>query len=193
MGLTSLLQQYGYAAVFLGTLVEGESILLLGGFAAHRGYLHLTWVIAVAFSAAAISDQLYFHLSRRHGARVLARRPKLYARVQAALHLVERHGTWIVLLMRFMWGLRIALPVAMGMSEMNAKRYLILDLFAAAAWALIFSTIGFFGTHFLAQWVDDLRRHEVSIVVGLIVLAVVVLAWRWWPTAPSVSAPGQTS
>lgn len=192
MGLSSLLQQYGYAAVFLGTLVEGESILLLGGFAAHRGYLHLPWVIAVAFSAGAISDQMYFHLGRRHGARVLSRRPKLYAKVQAALHLVERHGIWIVLAMRFMWGLRIALPVAIGMSDMSARRYLILDLFAAAAWAIFFGTIGFFGTHFLAQWVDDLRRHEASIVAALIFLAVVVLARRWWPASQSVSAPGQT-
>jgi membrane protein DedA with SNARE-associated domain len=27
---------YGYLAVFLGTLLEGETILLLGGYAAHR-------------------------------------------------------------------------------------------------------------------------------------------------------------
>jgi len=182
MGLSSLLQQYGYAAVFLGTLIEGESILLLGGFAAHRGYLELPWVIATAFAAGAISDQMYFHLGRRHGARALARRPKLDAKVQAALRLIERRGTWIVLVMRFMWGLRIALPVAMGMSGMSAKRYLTLDLFAAAAWSALFGTIGYFGTHLLAQWVDDVRRHEASIVGLLILLAAIVFVRRWWPT-----------
>lgn len=30
-------------AVFLGTFIEGEIVLVLGGIAAHRGYLDLPW------------------------------------------------------------------------------------------------------------------------------------------------------
>ena len=36
MSLAALLEHYGYLAVFAGTFVEGESMLLLGGYAAHR-------------------------------------------------------------------------------------------------------------------------------------------------------------
>ncbi|WP_157994630.1 DedA family protein [Peristeroidobacter agariperforans] len=114
--LSSLLQQYGYLAVFVGSLAEGESMLLLGGFAAHRGYLELPWVIVTAFVAGVVSDQIYFQLGRRYGARILMRRPKLRAKIDVALRLVEQRGTLIVLGMRFMWGLRIALPMAIGMS-----------------------------------------------------------------------------
>ena len=39
--LSSLLQHYGYLAIFVGTFVEGESMLLLGSFAAHKGYLSM--------------------------------------------------------------------------------------------------------------------------------------------------------
>src|SRR5688572_33421924 len=39
--LTQLLDHYGYLAVLVGTVLEGETILILGGFAAHQGYLHL--------------------------------------------------------------------------------------------------------------------------------------------------------
>ena len=39
--LESLIDTYGYLTILIGTFLEGETILVLGGFAAHRGYLHL--------------------------------------------------------------------------------------------------------------------------------------------------------
>jgi membrane protein DedA with SNARE-associated domain len=185
MALSSLLQQYGYLAVFAGSLAEGESMLLLGGFAAHRGYLELPWVIATAFAAGVISDQMYFQLGRRHGAQMLMRRPKLRAKIERALRLIEQRGTLIVLGMRFMWGLRIALPMAIGMSGMNARRYFKLDLLAAALWSMLFASLGYAGTHVAAQLIEDLHRHEKHIVAGLILLASLILLRRWWLARPS--------
>ena len=39
--LSELLQQYGYIVVFVAGLFEGETILMLGAFAVHQGYLSL--------------------------------------------------------------------------------------------------------------------------------------------------------
>jgi hypothetical protein len=37
--LESFLTKYGYIAILLGTAFEGETIMIMGGFSAHRGYL----------------------------------------------------------------------------------------------------------------------------------------------------------
>jgi hypothetical protein len=37
----TLLKTYGYWAVLFDTFAEGETVLILRGFAAHRGYLAL--------------------------------------------------------------------------------------------------------------------------------------------------------
>ena len=58
---------FGYMAILIGTFLEGETILVLGGFLAHRGYLHLPWVIASAFAGTFAGDQLYFYLGRFKG------------------------------------------------------------------------------------------------------------------------------
>lgn len=179
MTLSQLLEQYGYAAVFVGTFVEGESMLLLGGYAAHRGYLELAGVIATAFIAAVAGDQIYFHLGRRYGARLLAARPRLNAKVDAAVQMVERHDTWVVLAMRFMWGLRIALPLAVGMSAMTARRFLGLDLVAAAVWSILIACIGFGAARVLTRWIADLHHHEHWIVSILLLLALSSVARRW--------------
>jgi membrane protein DedA with SNARE-associated domain len=181
MDLSHMLEQYGYLAVLLGTFVEGETMLLLGSYAAHRGYLDLAGVMLTAFVAAVAADQMFFHLGRRHGARWLAGHPRLRAKVESALARVERRSTWVVLGMRFMWGLRIALPLAAGMSRMNPIRFLILDVVAAAIWSAVFAAVGYGGTQVLTRGVADFHRHEALIVGALLVLAAGVLLWRSRP------------
>ena len=182
INLPDLLQHYGYAAVFVGTFVEGESMVMLGGYGAHRHYLRLEWVIAAAFAAALASDQLYYRLGRWQGERMLARPRRWHAHLARATRLVERHGAITVLAMRFLWGLRIALPFTIGMSGMSPRRYLALDIASAALWACTVASLGFGASRIAATLIDDLHRHEHWIVAGLVAVAVVVIVRRWWPT-----------
>lgn len=49
MDINHLISQYGYAALIVGSMAEGETITLLGGVAAHQGLLKFpSVVIAVA-------------------------------------------------------------------------------------------------------------------------------------------------
>ena len=117
MHLSELLQQYGYVAVFFAGLFEGETILMLGAFAVHQGYLSLVPLIACGAAAAFLTDQFYFHLGRRKGAELLASRPKLRAHIERVNGFVSRHPVATIFLMRFAWGLRIALPATLGMGR----------------------------------------------------------------------------
>ena len=47
--IQQFLQEFGYFALFLGTFFEGETILVLAGFLAFRGYMDLKLVMIVAF------------------------------------------------------------------------------------------------------------------------------------------------
>ena len=188
MSLATLLEHYGYVAVFVGTFAEGESMLLLGGYAAHMGYLSLPWVLAAAYVAAVASDQLYFRLGRRFGPQLLAHRPRLRSKVAIALTIVERHSTLAVLATRFLWGVRIALPVAIGMSSMRTRRYLALNLAAGALWSTVIGSIGFGSAQLLSYVIADLYRYEREIIVALVLLALVIVLLRWWPRRTKVSA-----
>jgi membrane protein DedA with SNARE-associated domain len=81
--------------------------------------------------------------------------------------------------MRFLWGLRIALPLAMGMTRMDARRFFWLNLVSAAVWAALFSFLGYSTSKLFEHLVDDLRRYELWIAAGLLTLAAIVLAFRW--------------
>jgi len=65
--LENLLQHFGYPALALGTFLEGEMSLLLAAYLALRGILQIELVMLFAFLGTYASDQLWFHLGRRHG------------------------------------------------------------------------------------------------------------------------------
>ncbi|HET9474506.1 MAG TPA: DedA family protein [Steroidobacteraceae bacterium] len=178
MDLPALLEQYGYALIFFGTLVEGESILMLGGYFAHRGYLDLGTVIITAFAGALCGDQLFFYIGRHHARGLLARFPKLRDKVNVALRRVEDHQVKVVLTMRFLWGLRIALPVALGLTNMSAKRFLWLNLISAAVWSSVFAVVGFGASRVFSALVANLHRHEKWIVAVLLLITVIALVWH---------------
>ena len=74
--LQQFLQEFGYFALFLGTFFEGETILVLAGFLAFRGYMDLKLVMIVAFLGSYAGDQLWYFLGRKHGRKLLARKPR---------------------------------------------------------------------------------------------------------------------
>ena len=76
MSLEELVANYGYAAIAIGTFLEGETILVLGGFSAHRGFLDLKWVIFCAFLGSFLGDQAAFYIGRFRGEKFLDKRPR---------------------------------------------------------------------------------------------------------------------
>jgi membrane protein DedA with SNARE-associated domain len=178
MDLPALLEQYGYAMIFLGTVVEGETLLMLGGYFAHRGYLELGPVIVTAFAGAVCGDQFFFYIGRHHAKGLLARFPKLRDKVNIALHRVEAHQVKVVLSMRFLWGLRIALPVALGLTNMVARRFFWLNITSAAVWSCVFACIGYGTGRLFAALEADLRRFEWWIAAGLLLIALAALIWH---------------
>lgn len=177
MDLASLISQYGLAIVLAGSLLEGETVLLLAGYAAHRGYLDLTAVVAVAMLGAVIGDQVWFALGRRQGMRLIVRRPWLNSRVQRALDLIERHPVKVIFAMRFAWGLRTALPIAVGMSHVSWRRFLLLNLLSALLWAPLVTGMGYMFGAILARHVTGLHRVEhwgmLAIVTGALAIHLV--------------------
>jgi len=134
--LESLIETYGYLTVLIGTFLEGETILVLGGFAAHRGYLGLHWVILAAFIGSLCGDQLFFYLGRRHSQTILAKLHSWKARIDRAQRLLDRFRTPLILAFRFLYGLRTVAPFVIGMSPVPTGQFIFLNAAGALVWAV---------------------------------------------------------
>jgi membrane protein DedA with SNARE-associated domain len=170
MSIESIVDTYGYLAVLIGTFVEGETVLVLGGFAAHRGYLNLQGVVLAAFIGSFCGDQLFFFLGRRHSQTILAKRPSWKARLDKAKNLLERFGTPFILAFRFLYGLRTVSPFMIGMSSIPTPKFVLLSAVSAFVWACGVGAGGYFFGHALEIAIGDVKHYEVQIF-GIIAIA----------------------
>lgn len=166
MELENLISTYGYWAILVGTFLEGETILILGGFAASRGYLELPFVILSAFFGTFFGDQLYFYLGRRYGQK-MARRSYWEGRLEKVQGLMVRFQTSLIFLFRFLYGLRTITPFAIGMSAISARKFFLLNAVSASIWALIVGVGGYLFGQFLEVLLGDLKKYEEIIWGGI--------------------------
>ena len=173
--LQQFLQDFGYFALFLGTFFEGETILVLAGFLAFRGYMQLEYVIAVAFFGSYAGDQLWYFLGRRHGRKLLARKPRWQKMGDKALEHVRKHPDLWVLSFRFVYGLRTVMPVAIGLSGYPPARYLLLNGIGAIVWATVLGSAAFYFGSVLEGVLGNIKKYELMVLGGLVVIG--LLFW----------------
>jgi membrane protein DedA with SNARE-associated domain len=174
------IQQYGYAAVFIGTFVEGESVALLAGFLAHGEYLDLTTVIIVSFIGSFCGDQTAYWLGRRFGSRWRPKSQVLQRRMADAERLLTRHQIPVLLGFRFVYGIRNATPfVAGSVTKIPLLRFIALNAAGAAIWAVSIPVIGYYFGHTAESLLGAGHVYEGRIIAALVVGGLLIWLVRY--------------
>lgn len=174
--LESIVKTYGYWALLVGTFLEGETILMLGGITAHLGYLKLPIVMIVAFIGSFSGDQLYFFLGRKKGKELLSRHPKWGKRADRAHKLLEKYHDLIMLGFRFVYGTRIMIPIVLGMSKnIKTSRFVVFNAIGAMIWSVVISAGGYLFGHALESFIKDIKHYELEVIVAISVAG--ILLW----------------
>jgi len=174
-----LIQTYGYIAVLVGALLEGETILVMAGFAAHAGYLNLAVVILIAAIGGFSGDQFFFALGRLRGRQIMARFPSIAAQATRVERLVLRHQTWLVIGVRFMYGLRVAGPLLLGVSHvLPPLRFAALNLIGALLWATLIGSAGYLFGRAVEMLLLDAKRYEAALLGALLLVGIGVWTYR---------------
>ena len=169
MPIETLIAQFGYPALAVGMLFEGETVLVLGAFMAHRGYLDLPVVIAIAFLVTFASDQFFFWMGRTRGVKLLESRPAWRPGVERAQSLLHRNKTFLSIAFRFMYGLRTVMPFVFGLSRFDPRRFAVLNFIGALLWALIFGIAGYLFGQLMELILTDVSKYETRIILFILI------------------------
>lgn len=181
MDFHSLIQHYGLLAVVGGAFLEGETIVLLAGAAAHLGLLDLRAVIGAAALGAFAGDNFFFFMGRRYGADVTKRYAWMAAFVPRIDRLLSRWRWGAVIALRFMYGLRMAGPTLIGAGSMPALEFVAANALGALLWASLIGGLGFVGGRAVEALLGDIAHAEkivLAIAIAIGVLAVVIRSVR---------------
>lgn len=179
MDINSLIAHYGYAALVIGSLAEGETITLLGGVAAHQGLLKFPLVVVSVALGGMIGDQVLYLVGRRFGGKLLRRFSRHRSKIHYAQKMIQRRPYLFVIGTRFMYGFRVIGPLLIGASHLPPKIFLPLNILGALIWALLFTALGYLGGEVIAPWLHHLDQH-IKHGVWLALIVGLVVGTRWW-------------
>jgi membrane protein DedA with SNARE-associated domain len=175
--LTAGLLRYGYVLLFFAAALEGDASLLTATFLAHRGYFSLPGVISIAAVATCCANQGYYWLGRRHARSTMDRLHN--HRVFSWLHgKLARHSILLVIVSRFLYGLRIAIPLGCGALGISPAVFTGADLAGAAVWSTVIGMAGWAIGHELEAIFGDIRNHEGIIALALLFVSFALLSIR---------------
>lgn len=178
MSLEAIISQFGYPALIVGLLLEGETVLVLAAFMAHRGYLALPAVILIGFVVTFASDQFFFWLGRTKGSQFLESKPQWKPNVDKAKSLLHRNTTLLFIGFRFMYGLRTVMPFVFGLSKFDPRRFALLNLIGAFLWALLFGVAGYMFGQMVEAVLIDVDKYELWIALAIVLVGASVWLYR---------------
>jgi membrane protein DedA with SNARE-associated domain len=175
--MEEFLRQYGPIGVFLGAAFEGQTAVIAGGLLARQGILPFWIVLASATAGSGLIDHLLFVAGRRFRSHRWVRRATDQVAFAKALRFIERFPVGYILVFRFLFGLRLASPVAIGVSQVPTWRFAVLNILGAVIWAAAFGAAGYIFGEALYKLIG--RSHHAGrwtlYAAGALVAAVLVV------------------
>ena len=185
------IEQYGVLGVFLTAAAEGEIGVLIGGAMAHMGKLSPVLVGLAAWAGSFLSTQAFFHIGRSQRDGRWVRHVKHRMAFAKTLEWIEKRPRLFCFGYRFIYGFRVAGPVGISLSKVDAKTFAVINLFSSLLWAIGATALGWWAgpTVFekLGQWFDWHDALAIG-VVALVILAAILVWRRMNPRPPAVEA-----
>lgn len=175
-------------ALFVGFVVPGETVAILGGVSASLGHVPLWAVLTVVIVAAVVGDSVGFEVGRAFGPRVLEVRPlqRHRARLDDARDLLARRGGSAVLLGRWVAFFRAVMPALAGMSSMRYRTFFVYNALGGILWGTVVVVGGYLAGRSYAA-VETWLGTGAAVVVGV---ATVVALVVWQVRRRSAGAAG---
>jgi membrane protein DedA with SNARE-associated domain len=185
--LAPLLDHYGYLALGGLILVEdfgvpspGETILIAASVYAGAGRLNIVAVGVIAVLAAVAGDNIGYAIGRYGGHALVVRYGKYVLltreRLDKAERFFRRYGGQIVVVARFIEGLRQLNGIIAGIAEMPWPRFLVFNTLGAVLWVGVWSTVGYLAGNNIASVYSTVTRYSLYLLIALGVLAAAWIA-----------------
>lgn len=124
-----------YLGILAAAAVEGEVVYCAAVVLVFLGRLNAFAVLMSGSVGGWAGDQFFYYVARGRARHWLNQFKKIARRRQAIEGRMHRHATKLILAVRFLPGLRIAIPLACAYAGVSPIRFSSLSFLSALAWA----------------------------------------------------------
>ncbi|MDR3031484.1 MAG: VTT domain-containing protein, partial [Holosporales bacterium] len=170
---SELIKQWGYLAVFLGSIVEGESVLITASALAAFDYLSIYKVFLVAFLTTVFVDQILFLIGYKTGTDWLVNKfPKLNKARNKVFSLLNRMDIFFIFAFRFIYGIRTVSPLIIGSAKIKPLRFVYLNILSGLCWAFVGCFLGYTISDFVVDGKFDTMPAVIAITIIIIIIGI---------------------
>ena len=166
---------FAETGAFVGLVVPGETVMLLGGAVAGQGAIDVYLLIAIAWFAAWLGDTTSFFLGRRLGREFVIRHGPRFGISHERFEKVEdyfgRHGGKTIFIGRFVSLVRAFAPFIAGSSGMRYRAFVPYSILGTGLWASAHILIGYF----FSRSIDTAAKYagRGAFLLGTLIVVVV--------------------
>ena len=168
---------------FVGLVVPGETVMLLGGAVAGQGAIDIYLLIAIAWFSAWAGDTTSFFIGRRLGRGfVLKHGPRVgisHERFERVESYFGRHGGKTILIGRFISLVRALAPFVAGSSGMRYRAFVPYSILGTGLWSTVHLLIGYFASQSLDEVAKVAGRGASLLGLVIALVVAIVLAVRF--------------
>lgn len=169
------IKEWGYWAVFFGSLVEGESVILTASAMASQGHLSILKVSIIAFIGTTIADQVLYLIGWHYGKGIFDRFPKMHTALQRAFDLLHKYDTYFIIACRFVYGIRVASALVIGAAKIPPVRFIFLNLLSALVWTVVSCGGGYYAGSFIFKLFQHGENIQKIIILSIIVFIITLI------------------
>jgi undecaprenyl-diphosphatase len=173
---------FAETGAFVGLVVPGETVMLIGGAVAGQGAIDIYLLIAIAWFSAWLGDTTSFFIGRRLGRGfVLRHGPRVgisHERFEKVEAYFARHGGKTIFVGRWISLVRALAPFIAGSSEMRYRAFLPYSVLGTGLWASAHILIGYFFSRSVESAAKYAGRGAFLLATTIVVIVAIVFAIR---------------
>ena len=169
------LSTYGYLILFLYTLGGGMIALIAAGMLSFAGKMDITLCIVVATVSNFIGDMILFWLARYNKKEFAPFIKKQRRNLALSQILFKKYGDRIILIQKFIYGLKTLIPIAIGLTKYSFTKFGILNAVSSLVWSLIIGLVSYFASDFVMQIYEKAKIYPWIAPLALVAIVALIV------------------
>ncbi len=166
MDIIALLITYQFPAIFLGSVIFGETIILAAAYLAGEGWWSVYTVFWITFSGTILSDSVWFYL----GGKLIKKsnewqeKQERYKKLMAFLERVTHGRAFLSLLfIKFMYGTRIITIMYLSIHKLRFRTFLLFNAIGTFFWLLVMVALGWYASIKIGGDIPDIKKFQYGV------------------------------
>ena len=168
--MEALIQEWGYIILFLYSFGGGFVALVVASILAYGGDLNIFYVLIVAGVANFIGDQFLFILARKNKQQAKEMMKKHKRKVAMAHLMMKKYGASVVFIQKYIYGIKTLIPLAMGLTKYDSKKFAFYNVFATILWTLVIGISSYMLGEIVYKYIEEFKTYGIVVLIAIVIL-----------------------